>query len=66
MEWTEEHDNRLCQEILVFEQKQEAFLEARSAKKLQTIWTALSSLIHLRSESVLLESDIYCWARKLK
>ncbi|KAM7444776.1 hypothetical protein ABFA07_006694 [Porites harrisoni] len=41
MEWTEEHDNCLCQEILVLEpfkyKKLEAFQEVRSGKKLQTI-----------------------------
>jgi len=39
-EWTEEHDNCFCQEILVlqpFKYKKEAFLEAKSGKKLQTI-----------------------------
>ena len=61
MEWTEEHDNCLCQEILVFEPKKEAFLEARSGKK--TCKQSERPLI--RSVSVLLEREIHTAEREI-
>ena len=68
MGWTEEHDNCLCQEILVLEPKKYkkgSISKGNIREKLQTVWTALS-FPDSKTVSVLLEKDTYCWARNLK
>ena len=63
MEWTEEHDNYLRQEILVlepFEYKKVNISRGKIRVKLQTIWMALS-FPDSNSISMLLEKDTHCW-----